>query len=92
MTVIFRRRRAKKQLVEVLGMIAGYNDKGADWSGHGAAEVERFRHQTQEQIVGLAAEIGEQNISSALLESLKSGRAVEDASGRFESIARAELL
>ena len=92
MGTIFRGRRPRHQLVDVVGMIAGYNDKGADWSGHDAVQVQRFRQRAQEQILRLVASVGEQNISPGLLESLKSGRAVEDPSGRFKSAAHDELL
>ncbi|MFG6401779.1 hypothetical protein [Microbacterium sp. P04] len=78
--------------MDVLGMIAGYNDKGAEWSGHDASQVQRLREQTQEQILRLVAEVGERHFSPMLLESLQSGRAVEDSSGRFASAAQDELL
>ena len=92
MRAIFRGRRPRQQLVDALGMIAGYNDKGADWTGHDAVQVQRFRQRAQENILRLVASVGEHNISPALLEGLKSGRAVEDSSGRFHSAAQAELL
>ncbi|CAD5994606.1 protein of unknown function [Agreia sp. COWG] len=92
MRAIFHGRRPRQQLVEVLGMIAGYNDKGADWSGHGAAQVEHFRHRTHADILRLVTGIGEHNFSPPLLEALTSGQAVEDSSGRFKAMAQDELL
>lgn len=89
---ILRTRRRRRQLVDVLGMIAAYNDKGADWSGHDPEQVSRFRQETQERILLLVAEIGQKNFSPQLLDALISGRASEDWTGEIRILARKELL
>ncbi|HEY4199247.1 MAG TPA: hypothetical protein VGM83_01685 [Devosiaceae bacterium] len=79
------------QLIQHLGSIAGYNDKGRLWSNHTPDEVRANRQQAQAVILRLVAAIGTEAFSPQLLEKLQSGAAVLDESGDIEAQARAEL-
>lgn len=83
---------AKERLVAHLGGIAGYNDKGYQWSGHSPEEVRANQEQAQAVVLRLIAEIGEQAFSRDLLAKLKSGAAVRDGSGDIQLQAKRELL
>ncbi len=87
-----KRAAARTQLVDLLGTVAGYNDKGYQWSGHDAEQVRQYRSGAQHTIMALVAEIGEAAFSADLLKMLRSGDAVEDGSGQIHDRAQAELL
>ncbi len=82
------RRSAREQLIVVLGSLAGYNDKGAEWSGHKSAEIDAERAKAQVEIESLVARIGEANLPAEFITALRSGEVVRDASGHFHSLVR----
>lgn len=81
----------RKQLLDHLSGVAGYNDKGFHWAGHSPAEQHAEQQQAQLAIVRLVAEIGESAFSPILLDLLKSGAASTDGSGDIYLRAKAEL-
>lgn len=82
----------RKRLVEVLGGIAMYNDKGNQWSGDSAEEIAEERSKAQGEIERLVTAIGADNLPMELLDALKSGRASQDWSGDFRRMAEQYLL
>lgn len=78
----------RAQLINLLGSLAGYNDKGFEWSGHTPAEVDAERAKAQAELESLVARIGEANLPVAFIHALRSGEVACDASGRFESLVR----
>ncbi|WP_454858175.1 hypothetical protein [Rhizobium binxianense] len=82
---------ARPRLIDLLGAVAAYNDKGYQWSGHDKAQIRLYQKEAQEKIVQLVAEIGEQAFSPALLDRLLSGEASRDWSGSIFFQARDEL-
>lgn len=81
----------RRRLVDALGSIAGYNDKGAHWARHSRSEIRAEQDKAQALILALVAEIGEAAFSKALLRDLKSGAAVRDGDGLIRDRARSEL-
>jgi hypothetical protein len=80
------------RLVNHLGGLANYNDKGFLWSRHDADQVRDHQRQAQQALDKLVDEIGEEAFSADLLQKLRSGAAATDASGDIEEQARAELM
>jgi hypothetical protein len=68
----------RKRLVEVLGGIAMYNDKGYQWSGDSAEQIAEERSKAQAEIERLLTAIGTENGPSDLLDALKSGHASQE--------------
>ncbi|MBP2447154.1 hypothetical protein [Rhizobium leguminosarum] len=81
----------RKRLLDLLGIVAAYNDKGYQWIPHDAAQVALYRDRVQQEILQLTAEIGEQAFSADLLDMLKSGVASRDDSGDAYLLAKSEL-
>ncbi|MBX5161288.1 MULTISPECIES: hypothetical protein [unclassified Rhizobium] len=81
----------RKRLLDLLRIVAAYNDKGYQWIPHDAAQVALYRHRVQSEILQLTTEIGEQAFSADLLDMLKSGVAVRDDSGDAHLLAKSEL-
>lgn len=82
----------RARLVDHLGGVAAYNDKGFQWLGHRAEDVRSHRQQAQRAIDRLVDEIGENAFSVDLLQKLRGGAAVTDPFGVIAEQARAELL
>jgi len=78
-----------KQIVEILDSLAGYNDKGAMWSGHGPADVERFCEQARAELDGILATIPAEVIPRELKRAIDSGEVLIDWSGRYADRAAA---
>jgi hypothetical protein len=75
--------------VDILESIAGYNDKGAMWSGHSPEQV---AHQRDEARAGMAAildEIPVNKIPEPLRLAIESGDAFTDWNGRYADLAKA---
>lgn len=83
---------ARQRLVDHLGGIAGYNDKGYLWSGHTPPEVQANQDEAQAVILRLIGEVGEAAFSRSLLAKLQSGAGARDDSGDLAEWARRELL
>ncbi len=81
----------RHRLLDVIGGIAAYNDKGYQWSGHGAEQVLLSQQEAQRTIMQLVAEIGEQRFSPNLLDKLASGEAARDGNGDIYLLAKQEL-
>jgi hypothetical protein len=78
----------REQLIVLLGSLAGYNDKGFEWSGHSSARVEDERAKAQAELESLVSRIGEANLPAAFVQALRSGEVARDASGRFHNLVR----
>ncbi len=82
---------ARLRLIDFLGTVAAYNDKGYQWSGHDKEQVCLYQREAQERIMQIVTEIGEQAFSCALLDQLLSGEAARDWSGHIYFRAKDEL-
>lgn len=83
---------ARTALIELLGTMAGYNDKGWYWSRHTPADIATQQAEAQVRVLDLVAGIGDEAFSRRLLKQLKSGKAVRDGSGLIRDQARRELM
>ena len=75
---------ARQRLIEVLGSIALYNDKGHIWSRHTSERIAEEQQKAHTSIQSLVHEIGEQQFASELLAALQSHRPVQDCTGTFK--------
>jgi hypothetical protein len=73
-----------QKLIDLLGSVAMYNDKGFEWRRDSAEQIAQFRRDAQDQILALVAGIGDDRFPAPLLAALKDGRAVQDGSGCFQ--------
>jgi hypothetical protein len=78
-------RRSLARLVDVLGGIAMYNDKGHVWSRDAPERIAMEQAKAQAEIDHLLSVVGEGHFSEELMLALKSGPAVRDSSGAFRS-------
>ena len=83
---------ARQRLVDHLHGIAGYKDKGYQWSRHTLAEMQVNQDEAQAVILRLIGEIGKAAFSRGLLAELQSGAGSRDGSGNLAERARRELL
>lgn len=73
------------ELVAFLGSLAFYNDKGFEWAGHSSEKVIEERAKAQKEIQILLNKIGEHRFPAPLLEALKNGQVVSDATGTYKN-------
>jgi hypothetical protein len=79
---------ARARLIDALGSLAGYNDKGFEWSGHDAAQVKAHRASAMDEVVRLVEAIGRDRLPTAFVEALDRGAVAEDASGAYVAMVR----
>ena len=75
---------SEQRLLEILGGIAMYNDKGFEWNKHSTAQVEHEREKAFTEIQKLVSEIGEERFPEGILFSLRSQRPVIDPTGQYK--------
>jgi len=82
---------AKRRLVDLLGSVAAYNDKGAQWCGHGAADIEATQRAYQQDLLEAALSLGPGILGEELVSAIEGGAASRDASGDYASLAERVL-
>jgi hypothetical protein len=75
---------ARMRLVDMLGKIALYNDKGCEWSRHSTDRIALEQARAQAQIDRLIGDVGEAAFPAQLLHALKAGIGARDASVDFQ--------
>ncbi len=78
----------KRKLVGLVEKLAIYNDKGAAWAGHNEERIIVERQKLLDQIQTQIAVLGENRISSALLDALRNGSLESDITGRYIDVAK----
>lgn len=73
-----------QKLIDLLGSVAMYNDKGFEWRRDSAEQIAQFRRDAQDEILQRVAGIGDDRFPASLLAALKDGRAAQDGSGCFQ--------
>lgn len=72
-----------KELTEVLGSAAMYNDKGYIWMGHSPAKRAEVVAEFQVKLLRLLDQIGPDALEPALVQAILSGAAARDEFGQF---------
>jgi hypothetical protein len=72
---------ARRRLLELLGTIGSYNDKGISWTGAAPAAVAEMRAGFRRALDAFIADVGADDLPAPLLDYLRSPRAVEDGDG-----------
>ncbi|MCY1011023.1 hypothetical protein OV079_36750 [Nannocystis pusilla] len=74
---------ARRRLLELLGTIGAYNDKGIAWTRASPAAVAEMRAGFRRSIDALIADLGADNLPAPVLDYLRSPQAVEDGDGEM---------
>ncbi|TVZ39014.1 hypothetical protein P886_3401 [Alteromonadaceae bacterium 2753L.S.0a.02] len=81
----------EKRLLNLLGSIAGYNDKGWQWSNHDAEKRRSAQDEFGAELQKLLNEFGERKLTKKALELFNSDAVVKDCNGEYKHSAK-ELL
>ncbi|WP_084089324.1 hypothetical protein [Andreprevotia lacus] len=81
----------EQQLIDLLGNIAMYNDKGWQWTGHSPAQIASTRDGFQRSLLALQANIPTARLGAELVAAIENGTAANDDSGRYRALALARF-
>lgn len=81
----------RAKLLQLLGNLAFYNDKGIEYSRHSPARVESEREMGLASIRELVAAIGPENMPTEFLQAVESGVVATDFTGHYIDVVREHL-
>jgi hypothetical protein len=79
---------ARSRLLRAVKHLAIYNDKGISWSNHTQEQAQAERAMSIAKIKALVVEVGEANLPSEFIGSLKSGELATDLTGKFTDVLK----
>lgn len=74
---------AQRRLLELLGTIGSYNDKGISWTRATPAAVAEMRAGFRRALDAFIADVGADSLPAPVLDYLRSPQAVEDGDGEM---------